>query len=65
VIEAIVTVPHDAEYARIASCHEGLTYVMNSGDSYEYKNKPLAGGGYQTIPDRDDIRIVGKPIRLP
>jgi len=65
VVEAIVTEPHSAEYARIASCHEGLIYLMNNGDSYEYKNKPLGGGGYQTIPDLNKISIVDKtPTRL-
>ena len=66
VTEAIVSVPHDAEYARIASTHEGLVYSKNDGECYEYKNKPLEGGGYQTIPDLSKLSIVNKrPTRLP
>lgn len=66
VVEAVVRIPHYAEYARIASTHEGLIYSINDGECYEYKNKPLEGGGFQTIPDVCKLSIIDKkPTRLP
>ena len=66
VIEAVVRVPHYAEYARIASTHEELIYSIDDGECYDYKSKPLEGGGYQTIPDPAKLSIIEKkPARLP